>query len=723
MNKLELGYQLWQHLGPTWLQYRLRYRFQQKIGKLKRTMPVTPWSKQALTSFLSDPALAQSQRYLAYRREQAPKFFFAPEDRRHYQALLPRWDSDAHSPVSIVEALVAGRLRYFSHEEATVGFPIQWHTNPFSGQTAPQDRHWSEISDFGYGDIKVIWEPNRFGFVYALVRAYWRTGDEHYPELFWQLVEDWYRKNPPQIGVNWKCGQEISFRVMALTFGLYGFLLSPATTATRVAILTQIIAVSGSRIETNIQYALSQRNNHGISEGMGLWTIGLLFPEFRDAKKWVDRGRSVLEQLSGELIYADGAFAQHSLNYHRLMLHDYIWAIRLGEIQNQPLSAQLQTNVCRATHFLYQLQDEHSGGVPRYGQNDGALVLPLNNCPYEDFRPVLQAAYYLADQQRCYAPGAWDEDLLWLFGPKALETANHSRERTSFQGTQSGCYTLRTADSFVFTHCGTYRDRPGQADMLHVDLWWQGQNIAIDPGTYSYNAPSPWNNPLAQSHYHNTITVDGYDQMERAGKFLWLPWVAGRARYQKQNADNTLLYWEGEHNGYQRLPSPVCYRRAIVYLDQATWLIIDDMDSQANHLYRLHWLLADLPYQWNRAKNHLSLTTTKGIYHVQMGNLSSQNNATGDHATVVRAKADSPIGWYAPYYQARQPALSLSLSTNAKQTKFWTLFSSKAYEVSLDHTYMHLRSGESAVQLNFTSINNTPLITDISTEKESNLNI
>jgi hypothetical protein len=138
-----------------------------------------------------------------------------------------------------------------------------------------------------------------------------------------------------------------------------------------------MIAVSGKRIEGNLDYALSQRNNHGMSEGMGLWTIGLLFPEFRSSKRWRDLGQQVLEKLGRELIYEDGSFVQHSVNYHRLMLHDYVWAIRLGEQNNQPLSSGLKERIRAAVNFLYQIQDEETGKVPYYGQNDGALILPL----------------------------------------------------------------------------------------------------------------------------------------------------------------------------------------------------------------------------------------------------------------------------------------------------------------------------------------------------------
>ena len=32
-----------------------------------------------------------------------------------------------------------------------------------------------------------------------------------------------------------------------------------------------------------------------------------------------------------------------------------------------------------------------TGEAPFYGHNDGALILPLNNCGYHDLRPVVQA--------------------------------------------------------------------------------------------------------------------------------------------------------------------------------------------------------------------------------------------------------------------------------------------------------------------------------------------
>jgi len=645
---------------------------------MQRQLPATEWAAQPLASFLSDQALAEPERYVDYRRNASPSFFFAPRDRERYQPYFAAWDKDGNTPVDVSNEMAQGNLRYFQHETVHAGFPPDWHANPFTGQRAPADLHWSQIRDFGHGDIKIIWEPNRFGFVYTLARAFWRTGEERYAEMFWQLVEDWRAHNPPQRGPNWKCGQETSFRVMAWCFGLYAFLHAEATSPERVAALAQMIAISGLRVEANLDYALSQRSNHGISEGVGLWTIGALFPELHVAEKWRELGGEVLETQGRELIYDDGAFSQHSVNYQRLMLHDYLWALRLGDLHDHPFSAELEEQIGKASTLLFQLQDEESGHVPNYGHNDGSLILPLNNCDYRDYRPVIQATHYLGNGKRCYDSGPWDEDLLWLFGPAACESTVEGTQRIDLKSETGGYYTLRSKTGFAFVRCATVRDRPAQADMLHLDLWWRGQNIALDPGTYSYNAPSPWNNALVHTAYHNTVTVDALDQMERVGKFLWLPWLRSRVQCCRQSSGGSMTYWEGDHDGYQRFKAPVSHRRGILRVGDDCWFVVDALSSAEEHQYLLHWLFADLPYQLNADQRSLRLHTAAGTYHVQL--TASIADTT---CSLLRADMASPRGWQSPYYNNRLPALSLEMGARSKAVIFCTSFGPDVCEVVL----------------------------------------
>ena len=67
-------------------------------------------------------------------------------------------------------------------------------------------------------------------------------------------------------------------------------------------------------------------------------------------------------------------------------------------------------------------------------------------------------------------------------------------------------------------------------DQLHFDLWWHGLNITQDAGIYLYNGEPPWDNPLVSTRVHNTITVDGLDQMTRGGRFLTLDWFPASSK-------------------------------------------------------------------------------------------------------------------------------------------------------------------------------------------------
>lgn len=701
--------QLWQFLGPGWLAQRLHHMLRLRSGYLRARLPAKDWSAWPLSSLYRDPALAEPEACLEHRRQAAPPFFFSPSDRRRFQPFFARWDSRGTSPLRVAGDLERGRMVYFGHMPVETGFPPDWHRNPLTDQRAPQDLHWSQLDEFAFGDIKVIWEPNRFAFVFALLRAYWRSNDERYPELFWRAIEDWHEKNPPHRGANWKCGQEISFRLMAWCAGLYGFLESPATTPARAALLVQMVALSARRIEAHVGYALSQKNNHGISEGMGLWTAGALFPELRFAARWRETGRRILEKQGQALIYADGSFVQNSVNYHRLVLHDLLWSLRLADLHNVPFSSKLEDRVSRACDWLYQIQDLSTGRVPNYGPNDGALILPLNNCDYRDFRPVIQAVRYLNSGARSYHEGPWDEDLLWMFGPEALDAYLDAPPQRDLVARDDGYYTLRTQESMAFTRCTTFRHRPGQADALHVDVWWKGQNIALDAGTYSYNAPAPWDGPFTRTQYHNTVTVDGLDQMERAGRFLWLPWVHGQCAPPITSPGGRLACWEGQHDGYLRLRPPTLHRRAIARLDRAFWLVLDLLDSPGQHTYRLHWLLADLPHRWDAAAGHLVLDTHAGPYGLRLGTLTEPCSRT-----LVRADATTPRGWRAPGYASREPALSLALETQATRAVFWTLLGPEPQDIAAAEEQIQVSAGDWRAVLHWQTEAHTPLITKVS---------
>lgn len=678
-------------MGLRWLVRRVAYSASLRAGVFRRKLPAGRWDERPLTGMLADPAVAAPAALHAHRERMLGRFFFHPDAMSAYRPYFAGWDAGARMAIDAADKLVAGTWTWFSGQEVEVGAEPVWNRNPFTGNEIPVDAHWSEIGDFGSGDIKVIWEPSRFASAYTLVRAYWRTGDERYAETFWSLVESWRRANPPQQGPNWKCGQETTFRVMAWTFGLHGFFRSPASTPERVAALVQMIAVSGGRIAANVDYALNQQNNHGVSEGTGLFTLGMLFPELRDAPAWRALGRKILEDVGRDLIYADGGFSQHSLNYQRLMLHDYLWSIRLGDIAGEPLSAELRARVGRSAELLWSLQDAASGAVPRYGASDGSLILPLSDGGYDDYRPVVQAIAVLTTGERVLPAGPWDEELLWCFGLSAFDRAPAVRTRTDLDAVESGYFVRRDSESHLFVRAvERFRHRPGNADLLAVDLTWRGVNVALDAGTCSYNDAAQPDASFDRTRFHNTVELDGADQMARASRFLWAPWPSGKAATVTEGQP----HWEGMHDGYTRLGDPAIHRRAVIGLGQDVWVVADRIDARGPHDARLHWLLPDLPFATSGAQ--LELQTPVGIYHIGCW---SDDPAVG--IDVVRA-GEELVGWRSTRYGTREPALALVMErTAAVRPRFVSVFSPRPFTLRGQQDGVDLVVGDEVVRLRF----------------------
>jgi len=494
---------------------------------------------------------------------------------------------------------VAGRFLYYSHHVLSIASAegelykdrpaqrVDWLFNPFNEARHNARLHWCDYPTFSAaaGDIKDLWEPSRFACAFWLVRAYALTGDEKYPQAFWELFESWRQQNPPNLGPNWKCGQETALRSMAWCFALFGFWDSPATTSKRISQMVILLALQAERIAGNIGYAVSQKNNHALSEAVGLLTTAWLFPELKGAAGWAALGRRVLEREVLGQVYEDGSYVQQSMNYHRVMLQDCLWASQLAELSHQPLAQEVTARLTRAAEFLYEVLDKSSGCVPNYGPNDGALVLPLTACDYTDYRPTVQAAVHHWLDQSALAPGPWDEMRLWLFGREDSRPSRAVARSRRFD--VGGYYTIRGSDSWCVVRCHAYRDRPAHVDLLHVDMWYGGVNLLGDSGTYKYYVPD---DPFFEHYFvdiaaHNTIEVDGVGPLERASRFLWLPWPTAKCLHHGPDR------WVGEHYAYSRPPWRVVHRREVSLADPEGWRITDEVLGCGVHTVTLRWHL------------------------------------------------------------------------------------------------------------------------------------
>ncbi|QED49189.1 alginate lyase family protein [Cytobacillus dafuensis] len=670
-------------MGLDWTLFRLQYELNKKMGFLEKKFPPHHMTDYEFFEKTNLNFQTQEELHFWWKQNKAP-FFFLSEDKKGIQdrmfSLLPSMENDV---IKIADEICENNFLYFSNWNVKFE-KINWHINPVNNIEVPKV-HWVNIKDLenDFGDIKYIWELSRFPFVYTIVRAFILTNDDKYPAKYWELFENWIGENPAEIGVNYKCGQEMTFRIMAWIFGLYAFISHKETTPDRMTKMLKMIYCHADHIDRHYDFALkSVRNNHSISEAAGMYTVGLLFPFFDKASRWKEKGKKYLEEEGLRQVYSDGTYLQHSMNYQRLVVQVYTWVFQLAKKNNDQFSDELHDRLKKCALFLYNNQDDQTGKLPNYGMNDGALIHPLASNDYLDYRPQLNALWYVLTGKRLYLSGIHEENLLWLCGIDSLSAPIDCQEKETKSYPIGGYYTIREKDSFGMIRCTTFKDRPAQADMLHLDLWWKGQNVLTDAGTFSYNTDIDQFLFFNGTSSHNTLMINNKDQMDKAQRFIWLNWIKSKLlRFYK---DDSVTIFEGEHSNY----SPLIHRRSILHKENC-WIIVDDMfgDFQSkNQNFSLRWL-----FGVNQVEKINQNTWGIRLEDEQLNLKIFSSQKTNDQISI--GATNIIRGWKSLYYGIKEAAPQLELNLNSKQnTRIITVITTQENTInySLENNHVQI---------------------------------
>ncbi|MGD8622289.1 MAG: alginate lyase family protein [Anaerolineales bacterium] len=703
-------------LGPGALLRFGQYRLGLDTGWIRRQTPLYAWDDRPLSSWLKARFDPEPAAYSDYRFSSAPKSFMPPTDvlRGQLRNLL---GSRVKVALASANQVLDGSFSLFGLHKTQLGFPPDWHAfaplvDVEIADRSPPDEHWSEIDLLDLPlDVKLLWEPNRFGWIYTLARAYVISGEDRYFKATWSLIASWREANPPNSGLNWHSAQEVSIRLLALIFALFAMQDAFIEHPDRVVNMVEMIAVHAERIPPTLSYAIAQGNNHLLVEAAGLFTVGSLFPEFKRSNRWRRIGRRWLIRALQKQVFPDGGYIQHSVNYHRLALQAALWAASIAEVQGKPLPASTLDQLQKMTVWLSALVDRETGAAPNFGPNDGAEILPLSVLPFDDYRPTLQAASRLLCDKPLYPKGEWDEWGLWM----GL-VDDQEQDQALFSGPipkafrESGIHKMNGERARSFLRAGRFKSRPGHADQLHLDLWFGPVNIAMDAGTYLYNADPPWDNAFSGAAHHNTVLVDGKDAMIRAGRFLWLNWnqahIWGHWCSDKGNLEVITAERFGDLEG------EVLHRRTVIRAGDRRWRVIDDLLGDGRHRIDLSWLLPDLP--WSVHAETLQLASPIGEVRLMVEH-------EGGRLRLVRAgqcvygeePAESvlTLGWYSPTYAYKAPALQLMVALEKElplriQSKWlWMDDAQRDLQVSLN-------APADALPLNWVKLDNEDLEID-----------
>ncbi len=477
-------------------------------------------------------------------------------------------DSDAPRGHAKAEKLLNKEFNFpFSNRDWAITFdgPIDWHANPTEGVN--RTHLWNE-------------SLNRHFHFRDLSTAYWESGDDRYAQGIADHVMDWIRRNPPPLLSSGNGSAMTNCTWQTLTTGirmegiwpdaLYRCLGSPAFTDDVVVAMVKSSADQANHLVKN-----PTGGNWLTEESMGVYTVGTLFPEYRQAKEW---RRVAIERLNRQLdedVYPDGMQIELAAGYGNWVISNFANLLdRAGAVGlRDEIPADFLARLERAYNYhLYAMMP--NGAIP--GLNDSG---PAN------VRGHLEKAYGFFPRRADFLFGA-------TLGAQGAEPA-----QTSYAFPYTGHFVMRSGwDAnavYALLDSGPFGYGHQHEDKLHFLLYAHGRQLLLDPGNYSYDR-SPARHYVLGTHGHNTIMVDGEGQARRGNRdtYVWpKPWDTPTPR-----GDDTLWlstpeadFVRGSYtDGYgPKAAIKVTHTRRLVFAKPDYFILLDTLEPEGDqeHTY------------------------------------------------------------------------------------------------------------------------------------------
>ena len=511
------------------------------------------------------------------------------------------------------DAILAGRWNVFALRGIELGFPPQWNRDPKTGTVAPMTL--GKVIDYRservVGDIKYLWEGSRHLELVTLAAAWKASADPRYADGARALLQSWFDQCPYPQGVHWTSSLELALRLLNWSFAWH--LLGGADSA-----LFQ--GEAGQRFQRqwldNIYQHChfiagyfsrhSSANNHLFGEYMGLFVASLTWPCWSESAHWQSLARRGLEVEALAQNHADGVNKEQAVYYQHEVMDMMLLCHLVGRANGVAMSPAYLARLEKLADFISALMDA-GGHIPMIGDADDAQMVRLS---YEDgwchYRSLLASCALLferADFKR--KAGVFDDKNRWLFGAAgqrqwdALEAVQPESPVMAFP--EGGYYLLGTdfgaaGEVRLVADCAPLGylsiAAHGHADALAFTLSACGEELLTDPGTYAYHTQKIWRDYFRSTAAHNTVGVDGQDQSEIGGNFMWLR--KANARLLAHDAGAAIQVFEGEHDGYRRLADPLLHRRRIEFDANRKRLVVKDiLQCAGTHDIALYWHFAE----------------------------------------------------------------------------------------------------------------------------------
>jgi len=476
---------------------------------------------------------------------------------------------------------------------------IQWNRDQLSGFDWPLDYHADlELIRNDGSDARVVWELNRLSQLVTLGRAYAVTNDERLSREFRRQLGSWHTQNPVGRGINWSCAMEVALRAMNLLAAFALFLHSPQLDEFALKDLLQMFDQHGAHIQRNLEFSHIATSNHYLCDIAGLLWLGVLLPELEAATEWREFGlRELLAEMNKQVL-PDGADWEAATGYHRLKAEVFLYSFVLCHLNGIDIEEKYWVKLREMIEYMraYLRPD---GRAPLLGDSDSGRILALADRAADDHEYVIGlGATVFQDSNLKIQNSKLPEEVLWILGERGVtdfDRLHHSAAPASSDFPNAGIYVLREGDLYLLFNAGDVgmngRGSHGHNDALSVEVSAGGVPFIIDPGSYVYTANLSERHLFRSTAYHSTVQVDGEEQNSIDETVPFLIGNEAKPRVLKCEIGSETDVIVAEHDGYQRISSPVTHRRTVRFeKTNRYWNIEDELIGEGTHelAFRFH---------------------------------------------------------------------------------------------------------------------------------------
>jgi hypothetical protein len=565
-----------------------------------------------------------------------------------------------------LDRLMQGRIDFFGLPPLDVGNPVDWHRDPQTGIRAPllfgKDIDYRD--DSLVGNVKLVWELGRHQHLVPLAVAYAVTGERRYRNAVAGQIDGWIRDNPYGLGIHWCSTLELALRLISwsVVHSLIALRDGPIGLFNAVASSEQLglSIYRQARFIRNHLSLYSSANNHLIGELTGLWTACRIFNMGAEGECWGSQAKAELEREARLQIHEDGVDKEQAFYYHLWVLEYLFFAWLVGERTGEPFSFEFRERIEAMAQFLCDVAPE-GGQPPQVGDSDDGFVMRFESVwPQMAYGDVIAAVNSTLDGESMNSGMNFPQKAFWysmMLGKLPTENKQDKKQAPYPRIYHSGGYAVLGAGSTHLVFDAGPLGYPsiaahGHADTLNFCLALDGDWWLVDPGTYAYHSEHGWRDYFRGTAAHNTLQVDGADQSEIGGPFLWVRHALGRLV--DVGTDPEGMQWAtGWHDGYKRRGAT--HTRRIELSAQGDIVTIsDEVGGNGEHEMAIHFHFApDIeltpgpqPACWQAFKPGSSRRVLLEVDNTWRWG-------------VLRGSESPKLGWYSPSLGVKVPVFTL----------------------------------------------------------------